>query len=251
MDFDSMTVPQLKDIARANNLKNWSKLKKADLIQFLIDNVPGGARGGRPPSGRPRTPSPRPRSRSPSPGRSPRRRSPARLKKRQCEKNLRKDVVAAAEDYGIAITKAGGKKKTIKELCAELEVAIAQQPPMPIAVTPPRTRTPSPVRGAVGPVVMPRPPTPPITTTIPAGMVPKAVVYALTNLDIDDDYMPKANLLKPKVVSKPKLVLYAEELGIRGKSLTKEVLLDRIIAAKIAKDMPVVAQAVEDIRSDC
>ena len=58
--------------------------------------------------------------------------------------------------------------------------------------------------------------------------------------------MPKANLLKPKVVSKPKLVLYAEELGIRGKSLTKEVLLDRIIAAKIAKDMPVVAQAVED-----
>lgn len=48
MDFDSMTVPQLKDIARANNLKNWSKLKKADLIQFLIDNVPGGARGGRP-----------------------------------------------------------------------------------------------------------------------------------------------------------------------------------------------------------
>lgn len=64
MDFDSMTVPQLKDIARANNLKNWSKLKKADLIQFLIDNVPGGARGGRPPSGRPRTPSPRPRSRS-------------------------------------------------------------------------------------------------------------------------------------------------------------------------------------------
>lgn len=49
MDFDSMTVPQLKDIARANNLKNWSKLKKADLIQFLIDNVPGGARGGRPP----------------------------------------------------------------------------------------------------------------------------------------------------------------------------------------------------------
>ena len=246
MDFDSMTVPQLKDIARANNLKNWSKLKKADLIQFLIDNVPGGARGGRPPSGRPRTPSPRPRSRSPSPGRSPRRRSPARLKKRQCEKNLRKDVVAAAEDYGIAITKAGGKKKTIKELCAELEVAIAQQPPMPIAVTPPRTRTPSPVRGAVGPVVMPRPPTPPITTTIPAGMVPKAVVYALTNLDIDDDYMPKANLLKPKVVSKPKLVLYAEELGIRGKSLTKEVLLDRIIAAKIAKDMPVVAQAVED-----
>lgn len=140
MDFDSMTVPQLKDIARANNLKNWSKLKKADLIQFLIDNVPGGAEEGDP-SGRPRTPSPRPRSRSPSPGRSPRRRSPARLKKRQCEKNLRKDVVAAAEDYGIAITKAGGKKKTIKELCAELEVAIAQQPPCPLR-SPLQGRTP-------------------------------------------------------------------------------------------------------------
>ena len=285
MDFESMTVPQLKDIARVNNLKNWSKLKKADLIQFLIDNVPGGARGGRPPSrgrGTPRRrtpsprrppsprrrpPSPRPRSRSPSPrpptprppsrGRSPRRRSPvrppsgpfgvARLKKRQCEKNLRKDVVAAAEDYGIAITKAGGKKKTIKELCAELDVVIAQQPPMPVAATPPRTRTPSPVRGAVGPPIarMPRPPTPPITDAVPAGMVPKAVYYALTNIEIDDDYIPKAELLKPKVVSKPRLVLYAEELGIRGKSLTKEVLLDRIIAAKIAKDMPVVAQAIE------
>jgi hypothetical protein len=154
--------------------------------------------------------------------------------------------VAAAEDYGIAITKAGGKKKTIKELCAELEVVIAQQPPMPVAATPPRT--PSPVRGAVGPPIarMPRPPTPPITDYVPAGMVPKAVYYALTNIEIDDDYIPKAELLKSKVVSKPRLVLYAEELGIRGKSLTKEVLLDRIIAAKIAKDMPVVAQAIED-----
>jgi hypothetical protein len=75
-------------------------------------------------------------------------------------------------------------------------------------------------------------------------MVPKAVYYALTNIEIDDDYITKAEVLKPKVVSKPKLVLYAEELGIRGKSLTKEVLLDRIIAAKIAKDMPVVAQAI-------
>ena len=155
--------------------------------------------------------------------------------------------MAAAEDYGIAITKAGGKKKTIKELCAELDVVIAQQPPMPVAATPPRTRTPSPVRGAVGPPIarMPRPPTPPITDAVPAGMVPKAVYYALTNIEIDDDYIPKAELLKPKVVSKPRLVLYAEELGIRGKSLTKEVLLDRIIAAKIAKDMPVVAQAIE------
>lgn len=156
--------------------------------------------------------------------------------------------MAAAEDYGIVITKSGGKKKTIKELCAELDVVIAQQPPMPVATTPPRTRTPSPVRGAVGPPIarMPRPPTPPITDAVPAGMVPKAVYYALTNIEIDDDYIPKAELLKPKVVSKPRLVLYAEELGIRGKSLTKEVLLDRIIAAKIAKDMPVVAQTIED-----
>lgn len=282
MDFDSMTVTQLKDIARANNLKNWSKLKKVDLIQFLIDNVPASrppsrGRGAtprrrtpsprrpsspRPRSPSPRPPSPRPRSRSPSPrppsrGRGSRRRSPtrppsepfgvARLKKQQCEKNLRKDVVAAAEDYGIAITKAGGKKKTIKELCAEIDAVIAQQPPMPIAATPPRTRTPSPVRGAVGPPIarMPRPPTPPITSYVPAGMVPKAIYYALTNIEIDDDYIPKAELLKSKVVSKPSLVRYAEELGIRGKSLTKEVLLDRIIAAKVAKDMPVVAQAIE------
>jgi hypothetical protein len=168
-----------------------------------------------------------------------------RLKKTQCEKNLRKDVVAAAEDYGISITKAGGKKKTIKELCAELEVVVAQQP----ATTPPRTRTPSPVRGqgGVGQVGMPRPPTPPITDyVVPPGMVPKAVVYALTNIEIDGNFMPKADLLKPKVVSKPKLVLYAEELGIKGKSLSKEVLLDRIIAAQIAKDMPVIAQAIED-----
>jgi hypothetical protein len=158
-------------------------------------------------------------------------------------KNLRKDVVAAAEDYGIAITKAGGKKKTIKELCAELEVVVAQQPQMPIVATPPRTRTPSPVKRAV---MMPRPPTPPITTAVPVGMVPKAVVYALTNIELDTDYMPKADLLKPKVVTKPKLVLYAQELGIRGKSLTKEVLLDRIIAAQMAKDIPVIAQAIRD-----
>jgi hypothetical protein len=289
MDFESMTIPQLKDIARANNLKKWSKLKKADLIQFLIDNVPGGARGGRPPSpsrgrGRtPRRPSPQPRSKtpprprrkppSPQPSRKtpprprsktpprprsktpprPRSKTPsrgrsgsfgvARLKKRQCVKNLRKDVVAAAEDYGIAITKAGGKKKTIKELCAELEVVVAQQPQMPIVATPPRTRTPSPVKRAV---MMPRPPTPPITTAVPVGMVPKAVVYALTNIELDTDYMPKADLLKPKVVTKPKLVLYAQELGIRGKSLTKEVLLDRIIAAQMAKDIPVIAQAIRD-----
>ena len=147
--------------------------------------------------------------------------------------------MAAAEDYGIAITKGGGKKKTIKELCVELEVA--QQPV-------PRTRTPSPVRGAVGPPIVriPRQPTPPITGAVPSGMVPKAVYYALTNIEIDDDYIPKAEILKPRGVSKPRLVLYAEELGIRGKSLTKQVLLDRIIAAKIAKDMPVVAQAIED-----
>ena len=187
MDYESMTVPQLKDIARSNNLKNWSRLKKADLIQFLIDNVPRGAVGGLPPSRgrgrtprrrspspapRPRTPSPRPippspprtpspssglrRPRSRTPSRSLRRRSPARipsgpfgiakLKKRQCVRNLRKDVVAVAEDYGISITKADGKKKTIKELCVEIDIAGAQQLPMPVAATPPRTHTPSPLQ---------------------------------------------------------------------------------------------------------
>lgn len=272
-----MTVPQLKDIARSNNLKNWSRLKKADLIQFLIDNVPRGAVGGLPPSRgrgrtprrrspspapRPRTPSPRPippspprtpspssglrRPRSRTPSRSLRRRSPARipsgpfgiakLKKRQCVRNLRKDVVAVAEDYGISITKADGKKKTIKELCVEIDIAGAQQLPMPVAATPPRTHTPSPLQ-------IPRPITPPILESVPTGMIPRAVVYALLNIDRD---MTKADLLKPKVLNKPTLVRYAEELGIKGKSLTKEVLLDRIVAAQVARDMPVMAQAIED-----
>ena len=277
MDYESMTVPQLKDIARSNNLKNWSRLKKADLIQFLIDNVPRGAVGGLPPSRgrgrtprrrspspapRPRTPSPRPippspprtpspssglrRPRSRTPSRSLRRRSPARipsgpfgiakLKKRQCVRNLRKDVVAVAEDYGISITKADGKKKTIKELCVEIDIAGAQQLPMPVAATPPRTHTPSPLQ-------IPRPITPPILESVPTGMIPRAVVYALLNIDRD---MTKADLLKPKVLNKPTLVRYAEELGIKGKSLTKEVLLDRIVAAQVARDMPVMAQAIED-----
>ena len=332
MDFESMTVAELKDIARNNNFKNWSKLKKADLIQFLIDNgvhckprtpvckprTPSPVCRPRTPSPvcRPRTPSPvcrprspvcrprtpvrrprtpvrRPRTRSPvcrprtpspvcrprtpSPVRRPRTPSPvcrprtpvrrprtpspgpsfvtnvspsifgvAKLKKRQCDKNLRADVVTAAEDYGIAITKVGGKKKTIKELCAEIEERIRQQVPTSLNTTitgtsPPRSRTHSPIRNVVG---MARPPTPPILDTIREGIVPRAVVYALTNIDRD---MAKNELLdtKRKLVSKDNMVRYAAELGIRGKSLTKPVLLDRIIASMLAQNMPAMAQAIE------
>ena len=264
MDFESMTVAELKDIARNNNFKNWSKLKKADLIQFLIDN--GVHCKPRTPVCKPRTPSPVCRPRSPvcrprTPVRRPRTPSPgpsfvtnvspsifgvAKLKKRQCDKNLRADVVTAAEDYGIAITKVGGKKKTIKELCAEIEERIRQQVPTSLNTTitgtsPPRSRTHSPIRNVVG---MARPPTPPILDTIREGIVPRAVVYALTNIDRD---MAKNELLdtKRKLVSKDEMVRYAAELGIRGKSLTKPVLLDRIIASMLAQNMPAMAQAIE------
>ena len=305
MDFESMTVAELKDIARNNNFKNWSKLKKADLIQFLIDNgvhckprtpvckprtpspvcrprTPSPVCRPRSPVCRPRTPVRRPRTpvrrpRTPSPVRRPRTPSPvcrprtpvrrprtpspgpsfvtnvspsifgvAKLKKRQCDKNLRADVVTAAEDYGIAITKVGGKKKTIKELCAEIEERIRQQVPTSLNTTitgtsPPRSRTHSPIRNVVG---MARPPTPPILDTIREGIVPRAVVYALTNIDRD---MAKNELLdtKRKLVSKDEMVRYAAELGIRGKSLTKPVLLDRIIASMLAQNMPAMAQAIE------
>ena len=314
MDFESMTVAELKDIARNNNFKNWSKLKKADLIQFLIDNgvhckprtpvckprtpspvcrprspvcrprtpvrrprTPVCRPRTRSPVCRPRTPSPVCRPRTPSPVRRPRTPSPvcrprtpvrrprtpspgpsfvtnvspsifgvAKLKKRQCDKNLRADVVTAAEDYGIAITKVGGKKKTIKELCAEIEERIRQQVPTSLNTTitgtsPPRSRTHSPIRNVVG---MARPPTPPILDTIREGIVPRAVVYALTNIDRD---MAKNELLdtKRKLVSKDNMVRYAAELGIRGKSLTKPVLLDRIIASMLAQNMPAMAQAIE------
>jgi hypothetical protein len=39
MDFDSMKLTELKDVARAHNLRLWSKLKKDDLIKFLKDNL--------------------------------------------------------------------------------------------------------------------------------------------------------------------------------------------------------------------
>ncbi len=280
-DFHSMTVAQLKDIARQNNLKNWSKLKKADLIQFLVDNI-GGRRRRRSPSPPPRrspsppprrspsppprrSPSPPPRrSPSPPPRRSPsprlgtpnrgrprsRRGSPARvpsgpfgvakLKKRQCDRNLRKDVVAVAEDYGIAITKPGGKKKTIKELCVEIDVFAHQPPPMPVPAIPPRTRTPSPVGPTIG---MARPPTPPIIDDIPEGVVPREIVYSLTNIDRE---MSIDEFLMPKVVTRPQLVRYAQELGIKGKSLTKPVLLNRIIGEIMKNNRHVVAQAIEN-----
>jgi len=164
----------------------------------------------------------------------------AKLKKRQCDRNLRKDVVAVAEDYGIAITKPGGKKKTIKELCVEIDVFAHQPPPMPVPAIPPRTRTPSPVGPTIG---MARPPTPPIIDDIPEGVVPREIVYSLTNIDRE---MSIDEFLMPKVVTRPQLVRYAQELGIKGKSLTKPVLLNRIIGESMKNNRHVVAQAIKN-----
>jgi hypothetical protein len=165
-------------------------------------------------------------------------------------------------DYGISITKAGGKNKTIKELCAEMDMleaskniipspASISRPQSPVigAVGPPigrrspspvgRRRPPSPVIGAVGPPIgMARPPTPPIEEVI-TGMVPRAIVYSLLNIDRE---MTQGELIKS--MKKPALVRYAEELGIRGKSLSKQKLLERIIAKKVIENTPVIAQAI-------
>jgi hypothetical protein len=89
---------------------------------------------------------------------------------------------------------------------------------------------------------MARPPTPPIVE-VADDMVPNAVVYGLTNID---KTMTKTNLLKHKGVTKPNLVRYAEELGIKAKSLTKPVILDRIIAAQMLLQRPAIAEAIEE-----
>ena len=153
MNFDSLRVSDLRDIARDNNLKNWSRLNKADLIKFLVDNLrrtppaspirpgipPIPPRPGTPPilprPGTPpilqRPPSPRPRS-----GRG--RFGLDHLTKKDCDRNLKKDVVAAAQDYGIRITNDRGKPKTIRELCMEIAIAHAQarRPPTPPGTPP-------------------------------------------------------------------------------------------------------------------
>jgi len=70
MDRNKITMYKLKDIARDNNLKKWSKLKKDDLINYILaevpsENLPLELRSRRPPSPRPqRPPSPRPQRES-------------------------------------------------------------------------------------------------------------------------------------------------------------------------------------------
>jgi hypothetical protein len=157
MNLESKTLVQLKDIARSNGLKNWSKLTKKPLIEFLISNGFGG--DDEPARARSKSPA---RPRTPSRGRArPRSKSPA------------------------------------------------------------RPRTPS--RGRA----RPRPKSParktPTTDTVPI-----VVVKAILNLDRT---MDKTEFLKK--VQKTQMVRYANELGIKGKSLAKGPLLDRILETSI------------------
>ncbi len=152
----------------------------------------------------PRAQSPQPSSQS-----NPKPQRLIALKNPKCELNLRKDVVEMAKFFGISETKPGGKKKTKSELCKELENFK------------PKMRTPSPVRAnhsAPG-----RCPTPPLSVTA-EGIVPAAIVYSLTNIPRD---MSVEEVLKN--VKKPKLRHLADEYKIRGKSLTKEILLKKIV----------------------
>jgi len=85
--MESLTLVELKDIARAKKLKGWSKMNKQSLLQFLQSSSPKPR--ARSPSPRKRSPSPRkrspsPRKRSPSPRKrspSPRKRSPSPRKR--------------------------------------------------------------------------------------------------------------------------------------------------------------------------
>ena len=36
--YENLRVSDLRDIAKSRDLKGWSKLKKDDLISFIIDN---------------------------------------------------------------------------------------------------------------------------------------------------------------------------------------------------------------------
>ncbi len=38
MDYDSMKVTELRDVARSQGWKGWSRLRKSNLISYIIDN---------------------------------------------------------------------------------------------------------------------------------------------------------------------------------------------------------------------
>ena len=66
-----MRMPELKDLVREHGLRNYSWLRKAELIAFLQDNLPQGA--PRSPRGtwRPQEPQAPRRQRHPHPNRPP------------------------------------------------------------------------------------------------------------------------------------------------------------------------------------
>ena len=235
-----MKLEELKETARKYNLKNWSKFRKPELIKFLNENIPQESKVEQQ-----HQESSFPRYRTLSPIRSKSNEdemqsgkpvlqqkslNPIRfydkLKKKPCEKNLRKDVVSVAEDYGISIKKPNGKNKTIKELCAELNLIVGESTEMkPSKIEPAKIDSVEPVAGPAG----------------LSNIVPRDIVFNLTDID---EQMDKSQLLKPGMVTKNQLVLYAEKLGIKGKSLVKEVLLDRIIAANKLKNQPLKNQEI-------
>lgn len=136
MNLEYMTLAQLKDIARTNCLKNWSKLTKKSLIEFLICNGVGEPA--------------RTRSKSPSRCAFPRR-------------------------------------------CASPSISVCRRPQSP-------------------------------SISILTDTVPIVVVKAMLNLDRT---MDKTEFLKK--VQKTQMVRYANELGIKGKSLSKGPLLEKIL----------------------
>ena len=204
-NLNNKKISELKDIARRNKLIGFSyHTKKADLIQFIIDNL----------SPRPRSPSPRPRSRSLRPrsrSRSPPKIRRIQLDKKVCMTNLKSNIIEVARDYGISVKKSNGKDKTKQELCDALKLVMGGplapviQSKVPVAQ---KARERSPVAG---------PSTEPL--------VPHIIVKQLVN---SNDPFTSNELLKR--VKKDELVQYATNLGImKAKAMTKPVILKNII----------------------
>jgi bacterioferritin (cytochrome b1) len=153
MNLENKTLVQLKDIARSNGLKNWSKLTKKPLIEFLMRNGIGEDEPSRARSKSPRPSTSRARSKSPRPSTS-----------RARSKSPRPSTS--------------------------------------------RARSKSPLRSE--------------------NKIPVVVVKAMLNLDRT---MDKIEFLKR--VQKTQLVRYANELGIKGKSLSKGPLLEKILETSL------------------